>query len=138
MAFLCPCLRWLQLTQSEGNSSSEQLHDSLPVIAENDKRLYQGVRSTGDTDADQMQFNFIQSKRDNDDVLDDCKSPLLNLLISTKNVITNKIQQGKDIASDSISVAYNSSEKAEKKIHIPEKHRAAECVICLIEFSESK
>lgn len=138
MAFFCPCLRWLQLTQAQENSSPNQSHDSLPVNPDNDKRHYQGVRATGDNDTEQIHFNLLRSKRENDDVLDDCKSPLLNLLITTKNAITNKIQQGKELASDSISIAYNNPEKADKNCYISEKSRAAECVICLIEFSESK
>lgn len=191
MDFFCPCVRWLRITGGQQQLTTDESHDSLPTLPENDKRHYQGVRITGDNDAEQIHCNLLRSKREQlDDVSDDCKSPLLNLIMSTKNAITNKIQQGKEIATDSISLAYNTldkdkernSERNQERInernlgigergerslgilgreerigrderiergivgivgerrdgYVSEKSRAAECVICLIEFSECK
>ena len=149
MSFFCPCLNWLQNRNRQDHLTSEDSIDSLPTIPESDKRHYQGVRITGDNDTEQLHFNVARSKREIEieNVIEDCKSPLLNLLINTKNAISTKIQQSKELATDSISSTFhNSSEKTESsdfiseksRDYITEKSRVPECVICLIEFSESK
>ena len=116
MSFFCPCLNWLQNRNRQDHLTSEDSIDSLPTIPESDKRHYQGVRITGDNDTEQLHFNVARSKREIEieNVIEDCKSPLLNLLINTKNAISTKIQQSKELATDSISSTFhNSSEKTE-------------------------
>ena len=151
MSFFCPCLNWLQLTAGPAHLVPDEQNDH-PSVPQGDKRHYQGLTLTGDADAEPIHFSMQRAKEDTDSSSENgCKSPLMHLFLNTKNAITNKIQQGKDIATDSISMAYNnnSSEKdlidchIESRIsdridtgYISDRYREAECVICLVEFSE--
>ena len=142
----------MQLPAGSTHISTEDRNGSEEETTRNDKRQYHGLRLVGDADSEPVQFNMMRLK---EDIVSDgtCKSPLLNMIINTKNVISNKIQQGKEIATDSITMVYSNSSSADKEREessvkdsqtpersgfnfISEKYREAECVICLVEFSE--
>lgn len=152
MSFFCPCISWMQLPAGSEQLNSNDRNGDEEETTRNDKKQYHGLRLVGDADSEPVQFNMMRLK---EDVVSDgtCKSPLLHMILNTKNVISNKIQQGKEIASDSITMVYNNSSSAdidreESSIKgtqnsersgfdfISEKNREAECVICLVEFSE--
>ena len=152
MSFFCPCINWMQLPAGSSHSEADERSGGDDETPRNDKRQYHGLRLVGDADSEPVQFNMLRLK---EDIVSDgtCKSPLLNMIINTKNVITSKIQQGKDIATDSITMVYNNSSSTDKDREesyvkasqncdrqgfgfVSEKSREAECVICLVEFSK--
>lgn len=151
MSFFCPCLNWLHLTAGPEHLPPDEQNDDIPV-SQGDKRHYQGLTLSCDADSEPIHFSMRRSKEDSDSLSENgCKSPLMHLFLNTKNAITNKIQQGKDIATDSISMAYNSNSSETNRIdgliesricdridtgYISDRNREAECVICLVEFSE--
>jgi hypothetical protein len=153
MSFFCPCLNWLHLTAGPERLVPDEQNDDIPV-PQGDKRHYQGLTLSGDADSEPIHFSMLRSKDDSDNLSENgCKSPLMHLFLNTKNAISNKIQQGKDIATDSITMVYNNSSSEKDRIdgliesrindridtgYISDRNREAECVICLVEFSEGE
>lgn len=146
MSFFCPCLSWLRIDQGPLHVQQDEQLDSPTATSQNEKKNYQVVRLSGDADSEPVHFSVLGSKEESEKSTESCQSPLMNLILNTKNAITNKIQQGKEIATDSITTAYNNSAIMERFENfgdrigtglLPERHhREAECVICLVEFSE--
>jgi hypothetical protein len=96
------------------------------------------------------------SKLDGSQIRKECNSSFMDLMLSTRNNISSRIQQGKNRAVETISNMYI-SEKSDcssssrstcsskscdtiNNMHRIdfEKPREPECVICLVEFSEGK
>ena len=145
MSFFCPCFSWLRLEPGPLHVQQDEQLDSPTSNSQNEKKNYHGVRLSGDADSEPVHFSVLGSKEESEKSSDTCQSPFLSLILNTKNAITNKIQQGKDIAADSITTAYNNSAIMERFENfgdrigtglLPERNREAECVICLVEFSE--
>ena len=145
MSFFCPCLSWLRLEPGPLHVQQDEQLDSPTSNSQNEKKNYHGVRLSGDADSEPVRFSVLGFKEESEKSSDSCQSPFLSLILNTKNAITNKIQQGKDIATDSITTAYNNSAIMERFENfgdrigtglLPERNREAECVICLVEFSD--
>ena len=145
MSFLCPCLSWLRLDQGPLHVQQDDQPDSPNATSQIEKKSYKVVRLSGDADSEPVHFSVLGSNEESEKSSESCQSPLMNLILNTKNAITNKIQQGKEIATDSITTAYNNSAIMERFENfgdrigtglLPERNREAECVICLVEFSE--
>lgn len=96
------------------------------------------------------------SRIDGNQILKESNSSFLDLLVSAKNTISQKMQQGRIRAVETLSNMYTSetsdcSSSSRSTIsckscdtindihrYASEKSRVPECVICLVEFSEGK